>query len=109
MAHEYINLKIDTNDNSKIALAKGVFESIIMTTLKEDSKAVLPDMKAFNKYVTCKILNNALTIHVDIKVKFGANVSDICERLQEKLFQNIYQMTDIKCYFIDISVIGFVF
>jgi len=109
MANEYIDLQIKTEDNSKIALSKGVFESIIRTTLDEDSKAVLPEQSAFSKYVICKIVNNTLNISVDIKVKYGTNVNDTCERLQERIFQNIYQMTDIKCYFIDIRVIGFVF
>ncbi|MEA5026426.1 MAG: Asp23/Gls24 family envelope stress response protein [Erysipelotrichaceae bacterium] len=109
MAYEYLNLKSDSGDNSKIALSKGVFEAIVKTTLNEDAKAVLPDQTAFSKSIVCKIINNNLNINVDIRVKYGSNVNDICERLQEKIFQNIYHMTDIKCYFIDIKVIGFVF
>ena len=109
MVYEYINMKVDATDNSKIALSKVVFESIIKSTLKADTKAVLPEENAFSKYVIVKITDNTLSISIDIKVKFGCNVNDICERLQEKIFQNIYQMTDIKCYYIDIRVIGFVF
>ncbi|MDD2591392.1 MAG: Asp23/Gls24 family envelope stress response protein [Erysipelotrichaceae bacterium] len=109
MGNEYINMNVQTNDNSKIALSKVVFEAIIKSTLKEDSKAVLPEENALGKYVSVKTTDNNLSINLDIKVKFGSNVNDVCERLQEKIFQNIYQMTEIKCYFIDIHVIGFVF
>ena len=50
-----------------------------------------------------------LNVHVEVKIKYGQNVSDVCERLQKKIYQSIQQMTDLKCNLIDIKVVGFAF
>lgn len=108
MANEYIDLKNENIDRGKIALHKVVLESIVNMTLK-DENTVLAEDTTFNKAVTCKIINNELNISVDIRVKKGVHINEVCESLQERIFKNIYQMTDIKCYAIDVRVIGFVF
>jgi uncharacterized alkaline shock family protein YloU len=46
---------------------------------------------------------------VEVKIKYGSNVSKVCEDLQQKIFQAVLQMTDLKCNLIDIKVAGFAF
>ena len=37
------------------------------------------------KAIQCKIANNRLNVAVEVKVKYGANVNQVCEKLQEKI------------------------
>ena len=45
----------------------------------------------------------------EIKVKYGANVNAVCEALQDRIYQNILQMTSLKCNLVDVKVVGFFF
>ncbi len=109
MANEYIVIKEKCEEFGHIALTKGVFDTIVCLTVDEDEKVVLCDNKAFTKPSISKITKNELNISVDIKVKFGANVNEVCEKLQDKIHQTIFQMTELNCRSVNIRVTGFVF
>ena len=108
MANEYISIR-EKDELGIIALTKGVFETITTITAKEETTVTLVDPTPFYRPVVCKVSKNALTISVDVKVKYGSNVSNVTEKLQNKIFQAIFNMTGLKCYMIDINVVGFLF
>ena len=75
----------------------------------EEENVSLVENTALKKAVQCKIANNKLNVAVEVKVKYGANVNEACERLQERIASNIVQMTNLKCNLVDVKVVGFIF
>ncbi len=106
MAQEYIIMK-EKCDIGMIALSKSVFDTITEISIDDVESVVKCNQKQFNKPIQSKIVSNRLQISVDIKMKYGANVSSVCEIFQNKIFQNVYQMTGLKCDDIRINVVGF--
>ncbi len=109
MAQEYILIKEKNEEVGLIALQKAVFETISQISVDEDDSVVLLDSSVLKKSIQCKIVENHLNVSVDVKVKYGANVNQVCELLQERIATNIYQMTNLKCNLIDVKVAGFTF
>ncbi len=109
MAQEYIQIKEKEEETGLIALSKGVFETISQISIDEEENVCLVDNTALKKAVQCKIANNKLNVSVEVKVKYGANVNETCERLQERIASNISQMTNLKCNLVDVKVVGFIF
>lgn len=109
MAQEYILIKEKEEETGLIALTKGVFETISQISIEEEENVSLVDNTALKKSIQCKITGNKLNVAVEIKVKYGANVNESCEKLQERIASNIYQMTNLKCNLVDVKVVGFIF
>ncbi len=106
MAQEYIFLE-EKSGIGKIALSKFVFEIITDITLNEVENVEKVPSSKFSNSICCKIIKNQLNIIVNVKVKYGANVNATCEILQNKIYQNVLQMTNLQCSKIDIQVSGF--
>ena len=106
MAQEYIVIKEKTEQSGLIALSKGVYETIAKISMDEVEGCVLVDTK---KAVVCRIENNRLHVGVEANVKYGVNVNQICEEVQDRITQNIQLMTNLKCGSVDVKVSGFVF
>lgn len=104
MAQEYV-LCDKQNELGVIALSKNVFETIAAITLDEFEE-IKKDVKN-RKNVDGKIKENQLNLYLEIKLKFGANVNQVTQMLQEKIYRNILEMTGFKCQVIDIKVVGF--
>lgn len=109
MAQEYIQIQNKEEGNGLIALSKGVFETIAQISIDDVEQAVAIEPTALKKPIQCKIANNRLNVVAEIKVKYGANVNEVCESLQTRIFQNILQMTSLKCNLVDVRVNGFIF
>lgn len=109
MAQEYVMIQPDHMQLGQIALTKEVFEMIAKIACEEEEGVAGLDIGPLKHPVVCKIQDNLLNVHVDVKIKYGQNVSHVCEKLQTKIFQAVYQMTDLKCNLIDIKVAGFAF
>lgn len=108
MAQEYIQIK-EQEDSGLIALSKGVFETIAQISIEDVQQAIAIEPTALKKPIQCKITNNRLNVLAEIKVTYGSNVNEVCETLQNRIFQNILQMTSLKCNLVDVKVVGFVF
>ncbi len=106
MAQEYVLMNEDS-ETGEIALSKNVFELIADITLNDVDNVVRMPANKFSKSISCKIVNNRLHIGADIKIKYGANVNATCEILQNRIYQNIFDMTNMKCGHVDIHVVGF--
>ncbi len=108
MAQEYILIK-EKEETGMIALERGVFETISQISVDEEEAVTFLENTVLKKNIQCKIVENRLNVAVEVKVKYGANVNQVCEQLQERIASNIYQMTNLKCNVIDIKVNGFSF
>lgn len=106
MAQDYVIVN-QSNENGLIAVNKSVFQSIARISVSEIDNAVEIPESRFAKPVQVKIENNKLNIAVDIKVKYGANVSATCELLQNKVYENILYMTGYKTSNVTVNVTGF--
>ena len=107
MAQEYLLAK-NKNQLGQIALSKSVFETIAKIAVEEEEQLALAD-GAFRSALTCKITDDQLIITLDVKVKYLANVEEICARLQAKIYDSISHMSDYSPDVIDIRIVGFLF
>lgn len=109
MAQEYIAVK-QKEEIGLIALSKSVFETIAQIAVEEEDSLILNDpVNPFKESLSCKIQNDQLILHVDVKVKYEINVKTACAKLQDKIYENIAHMTDYTPDVIDVRVVGFVF
>ena len=109
MAKEYIVINSQKQSEGLIALSKHVIESIVKHSIGEEHDCFIAEESPFRSSVNCKIAKNRLLISVDIKLKYGINVNEICENLQDKIKSVIYLMTEIDCDDIKMNVVGFIF
>ncbi|MBQ9987382.1 MAG: Asp23/Gls24 family envelope stress response protein [Erysipelotrichales bacterium] len=108
MAQEYF--AINTSSKTGIfALTTGVFETIAEIAISESDAAVLGETAPFRRSVTCKLSEDKMVISAEVKVKYGLNVTAVCEDLQQRIYSAILHMSDIKADAVEIKVIGFVF
>ena len=103
MTEEYVLLK-DSNEIGKIALNKSVFSSIVNISLDEIEGVVKPEK---DDHIEIKVIKNRLEITVGVIVKNDSNVKTVCENLQNKIFDNILDMKNIKAKTITVDVLGF--
>ena len=108
MAQDYITLE-PTNEIGKVKLNKSVFASIVANVIDESEKVILDDSRTFKNAIVTHIENNQLSILAAVKVNHKANVADVCAELQNKIFESISYMTELKCESIEIQVTGFIF
>lgn len=106
MAQDYVVLG-ENNDNGMIAINKAVFSSIAQISIDDIENAIRIPETRFVKPMTVKIENNRLKIDADIRVRYGANVSQTCELVQNKIYENILNMTGYKASEVAVNVTGF--
>ena len=61
----------------------------------------------FARPIQIKIEDNKLNITADVKVKYGVNVSATCEKIQNRIYENISYMTGFKPNEVTVNVTGF--
>jgi uncharacterized alkaline shock family protein YloU len=104
---DYVVLKEDSA-SGMIAINKSVFQVIAEITLRDIENIVIPSGSSFQrKPVNVKIENNQLKVEADVRVNYGANVTDACGLAQSKIYENITFMTGYKPADVRVNVIGF--
>ncbi len=104
---DYVILKQDSA-SGMIAINKSVFQVIAEITLRDIDNIVVPAANSFQKKpVSVKIENNQLKIEADVRVNYGANVTDTCGLAQSKIYENITFMTGYKPADVTVNVVGF--
>ena len=109
MAQEYYAIN-KSSEAGVFGLTKGVFETIAEIAISESNDAKPAESSnKFKRPVSCKLTKDKMLITAEVKVKYGANVNDVCLDLQKRIYQAVYNMAEIKVDFIDIKVVGFLF
>ncbi len=108
MAREYLELT-PRNSIGVIALTTSSFQTIAQNVIEEDELVALGEATRFKYPLNCKIVDDQLVINIELKVKYGVNVSEACAKVQAKIFDNISHMCDYTPDIIDIKVVGFIF
>lgn len=106
MAQEYIYLQ-ESNQNGVLGLNADVFKEIIKISTKHVEGCFL-SRKDYES-IKVKLNKDILTVEVEIRIKHGLNINRTCEKLQNKIFLNIFQTTEIKPSDINIKVVGFIY
>lgn len=109
MAKEFIRLNFKDNLGT-VNLNRNVFSAIARNVLDEaEDVQLVENSSVFKGGITTKIDDNKLNLYVPVKVAYNANVTDVCAKLQDKIFESISYMTDIKPESIQVEVAGFIF
>lgn len=109
MAQEYITFE-PQNEYGSVRLNKTVFSSIAVNTIEEEENVQLVEgNRPFKGGVTTVIEENHLRLTIPVKVHYKVNVTDVCAKLQNKIFESISYMTEFKPDSIEIQVVGFIF
>ena len=107
MAQDFIVLN-EQSGNGMITINKSVFQAIAEISVDDIENAVRQPATTWVKPIQVRVDENKLNISADIKVKYGANVEATCELVQNKIYENILQMTGFKANDISVHVDGFV-
>ena len=106
MSNEYIALPVEDNSLGLLAISRTAVETLAATAVKEVENVKLTEKK---NPITCKIIDKALTVKVDVQVDYRANISEVCLAVQTKINQVINQTIELSCKEIDVRVVGFIF
>jgi uncharacterized alkaline shock family protein YloU len=96
-------------NNGALGISYQVFEEIAKICVSEVEGATLSSNEGLfklNRPVLCNIQSDGIEITVNVKIDTGLNVNDVCLKVQEKVQDSIYDMTEIKPKKIDIKVTG---
>ena len=106
MAQDYVILK-DQNENGMIAVNRSVFKAIAEISIDEIEDAFQVPNTRFTKPLSIKIEKNRLNVEADVRLKYGANVEQTCELVQNRIYENILYMTGFKANEVTVNVSGF--
>lgn len=101
---EYILLNQE-NELGVIALSKESFETIASITISEFKEVVFDEKSKHN--AICKIKDNQLIVNCEVTLLYGCVLNNVIKMMQEKIHQNIVEMTNYKPDIINIKVVGF--
>jgi uncharacterized alkaline shock family protein YloU len=103
---DYVVLKKDAG-SGMIAISKSVFEAIAEITMQDIENIVHTPTSFSKKTLSVHVDDNQLKIEADVRVKYGANVSETCGLVQSKIYENIVFMTGYKPSDVRVNVTGF--
>ena len=103
---DYVVLKKDAG-SGMIAISKSVFEAIAEITMQDIENIVHTPTSFAKKTLSVHVDDNQLKIEADVRVKYGANVSETCGLVQSKIYENIVFMTGYKPSDVRVNVTGF--
>ncbi|MBW9211869.1 MULTISPECIES: Asp23/Gls24 family envelope stress response protein [Terrabacteria group] len=103
---EYIVVE-KNNELGRIAINKSVIASIVELSIQEVENAVVIPSTRLKRPITIKVEKGALSVFIEMNLKFGANVNATCELVQNKAYENIQFMTGLKPKEIMITVANF--
>lgn len=103
---DYVVLQKDVG-SGMIAINKSVFQAIAEITMKDIENVIYTPTSFSKKTISVKVEDNQLRIEADVRVRYGANVSETCGLAQSKIYENIVFMTGYKPSSVKINVTGF--
>ena len=103
---EYITVKKSADDLGSSFFSEDVFADIAAVALTKNKNIALA--KKDKNAVDCKIKAGNITLTSAVKMKLGSNVVEECEKMQQKIHDDILEMTDVECKDIRLDVVGFI-
>ena len=107
VAQDFILLAKD-HEFGQVFIQHSVFKAITQSVV-EDSKNIQLFKQISKESIISTILEEDLSISIQIKVMYGQNVQKIVYDLQKQVSETIAFMTGIECKKIDVEVLGFYF
>lgn len=95
--------------NGKILMNVHVFDEITKKTIEKMKDVSLDTSKGIQipgtkSVVSCSIDDNEVFINIHVRLKYGVNVSKITKEIQQKISNEIKEMTSVEVKHIDIKV-----
>lgn len=109
MTNEYIAIPAPTNKLGLLAISKSVIENIAATAIGELEDIKLADKTSLKAPISCHIDSDGISLTLNIRIKYHANISASCLLAQNRVNQALQQMVSLTCKEIDIRVVGFIF
>lgn len=109
MSNETSTMKVQ-DQYGAVVYNRSVFSAIARNVIDESKNAqVAESSKVFHADKLSWIQDGKLYLSIPVRVSSNANVSDVCAKLQSKIYESIEFMTDYKPESIQIQVVGFIF
>jgi uncharacterized alkaline shock family protein YloU len=106
---DYVYIK-DYSKIGQMGISKNVFEQIISTVTNKvggvSTKKAKNSPFFFHKPVKCSIYQNKLTIDIQVIIRQGYNVEEICSSIQSDVADALTQMVEVVPFQIKIRVAG---
>ena len=105
---EYVYIK-DYSKNGQLGISKNCFEQIVSVVTNKvggvsTAKPSTPFF--FHKPVRCTINENKLTVDIQVIIRQGYNVDQICSSIQSEVAEALTQMMELVPFQIKIKVAG---
>lgn len=104
---DYIVAKNREQNIGIIGLSTTVFEAIAEFSLEDIKGVKVIPATRFKRNVACKVEDGKININLNINVKTGNNVNEICRKVQKHIVNCIYNMTDFDDVIVNVDVKGF--
>ena len=104
----------DYSKAGKLGINRSVFETICSVVTnrisgvqtKEDKRKNTNSLFRFDKPVHCDVINNKVIIHIQVVVRQGVNVDEICTLIQQEVADALTAMVETVPFSIKIKVAG---
>ena len=105
----------DYSKAGKLGISRKVFEKICSVVTNKISGVSTTDEKkkknnnplfTFDKPVHCDIINNKVVIQIQVIVRQGVNVDEICTLIQQEVADALTSMVETVPFSIKIKVVG---
>jgi uncharacterized alkaline shock family protein YloU len=101
------------NNSGKLAINKKVFEEIVTIATNNIYGVTVKSKKnsglfSFHKPVSCDILNGKVHIELDVNIKQGQNVENLCSSIQKEIADVLTNMVELVPFSIKVKVAGIV-
>lgn len=108
---EFVTIQ-DYSKAGKLGISRKVFEKIcsvvtnriagVSTKEKKNNSALF----TFDKPVHCDIINNKVIIQIQVIIRHGVNVDEICSLIQQEVADALTTMVETVPFSIKIKVVG---
>ena len=104
---EYITARNQKNNIGIIGLSAKVFETITVQALEDNANVRIVKGLGLKNAISCKVVDGRLNVNLDILVKNGNNINQLCDKVQKSVSSAITQLTDISNLAVNINIKGF--
>ncbi len=104
MAHEYINLNVESDLGITNINIDAIRDVALITASKQ---AGVFAAKKEQDMVNLRYKDGKLSLTVNVRLLQDADIARVCSDLQKDIYKNIYDMTMIKPDAININITGF--